>query len=294
MFDMSSEDCREQLREWREDNSRHSDEIIQFWEEGLELGLESFEDEKWMVIEQVTVAAMDTNRVDIVNQCMKKLIEKFGASSLRIRRLQAMMLEMVERWDEAIDVLDSILEEDVANSSARKRKIAIYKSQGETDRAVRELVKYLGVFMSDQEAWMELCDLYTSEQDYSKAAYCMEELLLHNPHNHLYHQRNAEIRYTMGGYDNLETAKQYYCQAVKLAPSNMRALHGLLLTVTQLASSPKCPQSKKKEFANLAFWSSKQIATRYSAVGRSEEAGDATQDKIALLKSLLGDLDIRD
>ena len=71
----------------------------------------------------------------------------------------------------------------------------------------------------------------------------MEELLLHNPHNHLYHQRNAEIRYTMGGYDNLEMAKQYYCQAVKLAPSNMRALHGLLLTVTQLASSPKCPQS---------------------------------------------------
>ena len=98
----------------------------------------------------------------------------------------------------------------------------------------------------------------------------------------------------MGGYDNLEIAKQYYCQAVKLAPSNMRALHGLLLTVTQLASSPKCPQSKKKEFANLAFWSSKQIATRYSAVGRAEEAGDATQDKIALLKSLLGDLDIRD
>ena len=171
----SGEECREQLREWREDNSRHSDEIIQFWEEGLELGVESFEDEKWMVVEQVTVAAMDMNRVDIVNQCMKKLIEKFGASSLRIRRLQAMMLEMVERWDEAIDVLDAILEEDVANSSARKRKIAIYKSQGETDRAVRELVKYLGVFMSDQEAWMELCDLYTSEQDYSKVSSCSRQ-----------------------------------------------------------------------------------------------------------------------
>ena len=127
-----------------------------------------------------------------------------------------------------------------------------------------------------------------------QAAYCMEELLLHNPHNHLYHQRNAEIRYTMGGYDNLEIAKQYYCQAVKLAPSNMRALHGLLLTVTQLASSPKCPQSKKKEFANLALWASKQIGSRYASVGRVEEAGDATQDKIALLKSLMGDLDIRE
>ena len=60
--------------------------------------------------------------------------------------------------------------------------------------------------------------------------------MLHNPHNHLYHQRNAEIRYTMGGFDNMEMAKQYYCQAVKLAPSNMRALYGLLLAATQLAS----------------------------------------------------------
>ena len=38
------------------------------------------------------------------------------------------------------------------------------------------------------------------EQDYAKACFCCEELLLHNPHNHLYHQRAADIRYTMGGY----------------------------------------------------------------------------------------------
>ena len=35
---------------------------------------------------------------------------------------------------------------------------------------MRELVKYLQVFMSDQEAWMELCELYTLEQEYSKVS----------------------------------------------------------------------------------------------------------------------------
>ena len=292
MNDMNIEEYREQLREWREDNSRHSDTIVSYWDHGLQTNTDQLGDEQWMVLEQVAVAGLDMNREDIVNSCLIKLIEKFGASSLRIRRLQAMRLEMKERWDDALEVLDAILEEDVANSSARKRKIAILKAQGETDRAVRELVRYLQVFMSDQESWLELCELYTMEQEYSKAAYCMEELLLHNPHNHLYHQRLAEIRYTMGGYDNLELAKQYYSQAVKLAPSNMRALYGLLLTVTQLASSPKCPQNKKKEFCNLALWSSKQIGSRYASVGRLEEVG--TQDKITLLKSLMGDLDIRD
>ncbi len=55
--------------------------------------------------------------------------------------------------------------------------------------------------MSDQEAWHELCSLYLSENEYSKAAFCMEEVLLHNPHSHLIHQRLAEIRYTMVSFD---------------------------------------------------------------------------------------------
>ena len=71
---------------------------------------------------------------------------------------------------------------------------------------------------------MELCDLYILDQDYAKAAFCCEEVcqllveetgwnptaqvLLHNPHNHLYHQRQAEIRYTWGGYEQLELVKR--------------------------------------------------------------------------------------
>jgi ER membrane protein complex subunit 2 len=50
--------------------------------------------------------------------------------------------------------------------------------------------------MADQEAWLELADLYISQQDWNKAAFCLEELILHNPNNHLYLQRYAEIKYT--------------------------------------------------------------------------------------------------
>ena len=78
-----------------------------------------------------------------------------------------------------MDLLDSIIEEDEANSSARKRKVAIFKvsqpaiviiiivvsiviiiitavstpttqAQGDRARTVAELNKYLKVFMSDQ------------------------------------------------------------------------------------------------------------------------------------------------
>jgi hypothetical protein len=57
--------------------------------------------------------------------------------------------------------------------------------------------------MSDQEAWHELCSLYLSEGEYGKAAFCMEEVLLHNPYSHLIHQRLADIRYTMVSFCSL-------------------------------------------------------------------------------------------
>lgn len=285
---MSVDEFREQLREWREDGGRHSDEVVQFWDEGLEGSVDDLGEEKWMVLEQVAVAALDCNRVEIVGDCLNRLIGQFGHGSLRIRRLLAMKMEMAEKWDEAVELLDSIIEEDEANSSARKRKIAIFKAQGDRSRTVQELNKYLRIFMSDQEAWMELCDLYILEQDYAKAAFCCEEVLLHNPHNHLYHQRQAEIRYTWGGYEQLELAKHYYSQAIKLAPSNMRALYGLLLTTSQLAASPRCPQAKRKEFMAVAVWTSKQISARHSGVGKE----GANQSQLSILKSLMGDLEI--
>lgn len=85
--------------------------------------------------------------------------------------------------------------------------------------------------MADTEAWQELSEIYISENDFNKAAFCVEELILHNPHNHLLHQRYADIKYTQGGQENIEIAKNYYCQALKLNPNNIRALYGLYLVI---------------------------------------------------------------
>jgi tetratricopeptide (TPR) repeat protein len=107
--------------------------------------------------------------------------------------------------------------------------------------------------MGDQEAWLELCDLYVNEGEYGRAAFCLEEVILLNPHCHFYHQKYAEIRYTMGGLDNLDLARSYFSQAVKLKGDNVRALYGLVLTCGHLAASPKSINpNKKKECVRLA------------------------------------------
>jgi len=218
--------------------------------------------------------------------CLKELSTMFDIdSSQRMRRLRAMKFEMFERYDDALDILDTILEEDDSNSQARKRKIAILKAQGENGKSIMELVKYLKEFMADGEAWMELCDLYILEQEYAKAAFCCEELILQHPHNHLYYQRYAEIRYTQGGFENLEQAKVYYCHAIRLNPNNMRALYGLLLTSTQLVSSPKCATQKKREYQKSVIWASTQIQKKYQERQKQSPPPE-------LLDGLIGQLQI--
>ena len=55
--------------------------------------------------------------------------------------------------------------------------------------------KYLEIFQCDAESWFELAEIYLSEYEYEKAAYCFEELILLNPANFLIHQVKRNFPY---------------------------------------------------------------------------------------------------
>ncbi|XP_066156262.1 ER membrane protein complex subunit 2-like [Euwallacea fornicatus] len=253
----------EQLRAWRENNERKSREILDIWFNGLWLKINNLGNEKFLILEQVCIAALDCHVIKVAEKCISSLLEEFP-SSLRVRKLQAMCFEAKEDFETASDLLDTIISKDETNSTARKRKVAVLKAQGKTVEAIKELTDYLKIFMADFEAWQELSELYISEQDFNKAAFCVEELILHNPHNHLLHQRYADIKYTQGGVENLEIARSYYSYALKINPKNMRALYGLYLVSSALSVSSKCSAQKKREAVKLVDWSIKEIKTKYA------------------------------
>lgn len=47
------------------------------------------------------------------------------------------------RYEDALDILDLIIKKDETNAAPRKRKVTIYKSQGMTIEAIKELTDYL-------------------------------------------------------------------------------------------------------------------------------------------------------
>ena len=129
LINLCISDAREYLRVLREDNVRSSDDVVDIYDAFIrDCNPNDLGDERWMILEQVVVAGFDTHRIDIVDICLRELSTMFDTeSSLRMRRLFAMKMEMQEEFEAALEILNSIIDEDDSNSQARKRKIAILK-----------------------------------------------------------------------------------------------------------------------------------------------------------------------
>lgn len=52
-------------------------------------------------------------------------------------------IKYIYRYDEALEVLDSIIKRDETNAAPRKRRIAILKAKGRISEATKELTEYL-------------------------------------------------------------------------------------------------------------------------------------------------------
>ncbi|XP_064804835.1 ER membrane protein complex subunit 2-like [Oncorhynchus masou masou] len=267
MYDVTWEEMRDKLRKWREDNHRNSEQIVDVGEELINEHASKLGDDLWIIYEQVMIAALDCSRDDLAWTCLQELKRQFPGSQ-RVKRLAGMRLEALEKYEDASKQYDSILQDDPTNTAARKRKISILKAQGKSAEAIRELNEYLEQFVGDQEAWHELSELYINEHDYGKAAFCLEELMMTNPHNHLYCEQYAEVKYTQGGLENLELSRKYFAQALKLNNRNMRALFGLYMSASHIAASPKVNATVKKANVKYATWATNQINRAYQLAGR--------------------------
>nr|DAD19621.1 TPA_asm: hypothetical protein HUJ06_021084 [Nelumbo nucifera] len=147
--------------------------------------------EEWTLYEQVAIAAMDCQCVDIAKDCINALQRKFP-ESMRVGRLKGMLLEARGSWKDAEVAYSSLLEDNPLDQVIQKRRVAMAKAQGNISGAIECLNKYLEIFMADHEAWRELAEIYVSLQMYKQAAFCYEELILCQPLVPLYHLAYAD------------------------------------------------------------------------------------------------------
>ncbi|KAG5626327.1 hypothetical protein H5410_011545 [Solanum commersonii] len=282
--------------------------------------------EEWTLYEQVSVAAMDCQSIDVAKDCIKVLQRKFPGSK-RVGRLEAMLLEARGLWSEAENAYSSLLEENPFDQVVHKRRVAMAKAQGNTSAAIDWLNKYLDLFMADHEAWRELAEIYVSLQMYKQAAFCYEELILSQPTVPLYHlayaderwgpgrggriewwqgeilnewvldeveegydggsrerlvrwdkgvtswaggvclygeQERVKVLYTLGGLENLQTAKKYYASTIDLTGGkSTRALFGICLCTSAIGQLTKGRNKEDKESPELQSLSAMALEKDY-------------------------------
>jgi len=233
--------------------------------------------ELWDIYEQVFIAALDAHDTSLANDLINKIIKQFGQKSIRIRRLVGMQLEAQGKWKKAEDLYNSILEEDPANVMAMKRQICIRKAMGDTVTTIKILNEYLKIFMADTDAWHELAELYVSQQMYSNAAFCYEELILAFPQNYHFFSKYAEILYTTGGYENYKLSRKNFAYSFELNPTpcNLRALFGICMAAIAVASTKQGKQDKENN--EIFEWAHNKLTASYK--------NENMVEKLELLKS---------
>ncbi|KAL2345776.1 hypothetical protein Fmac_007061 [Flemingia macrophylla] len=219
--------------------------------------------EEWTLYEQVAVAAMDCQCLDVAKDCIKVLRKRFPESK-RVGRLEAMLLEAKGSWELAEKAYTSLLEDNPLDQIIHKRRVAMAKAQGNISVAIEWLNKYLETFMADHDAWRELAEIYVSLQMYKQAAFCYEELILSQPTVPLYHLAYADVLYTLGGLENLQTAKKYYASTIDLTGGkNTRALFGICLCTSALTQLTKGKNKEDKEGSQLQSLAAKVLEKDY-------------------------------
>ncbi|THH28637.1 hypothetical protein EUX98_g5555 [Antrodiella citrinella] len=217
-------------------------------------------DEGWETLEKLALAALDQGDIEVANKCLKILSDRFPESS-RVDCLTGIRIEVTETPEIALSFYDSLLEGDATNAAFWRRKAAVYRKQGKTDLAVKELSTMLDTYYTEVEGWLELADIYSTCQQYTYALQSLSHTLLLAPQNPVHFLLFAETAYLAA---DVPLALKMYLQVVDMTDDDdddvppidsiptgltLRAWYGVKLCTQRLTAEPRLLTSSASQTA---------------------------------------------
>jgi len=243
---LSFKEKTQALREMRRTKARRSDVCVAL---GLTVLNSVGSMEQNNIYEQVFLAALELGNQEVAKECLAALQAKFPDST-RVKRLAGLRCEAEGEYEDALKEYKALVEENPSNMAAMKRKVCVYKAQGDLRQACSALHDLLYIFSSDAFSWLELSEIHLSLGEYEAAAHCLEELVMLEPYCAHYHARLADIYYTIGGdKEHFLLARKHYTLSLnqQCANINMRALYGLVCACKAVAAASSSPSGTAAE-----------------------------------------------
>jgi ER membrane protein complex subunit 2 len=148
----------DKLRQYRDENYRCHDEIVDLWRNHLcERNLSSLGDEKWLVLEQVFKSALHCSKQSLALQCLEQLEKQFKKNSRRVMTLQAMYYESIGDFAQADAIYSSLEDDNETDAIVRKRQISLLKEQNQIREAISKLNSYLELYQVRERCDRRAC-----------------------------------------------------------------------------------------------------------------------------------------
>ncbi len=169
------------------------------------------------LIEEFFYAALEVKQMEWARLFLQIIATKIPQTPKHMRLL-GMFHEAIQYYEKAKEIYNELISINASDYQTVKRLVALERDRGKINEAITLLNKYLENNQQDNEAWLELTDLYLSKHNYEKAQFCYEEILSMNPGNFHCNIRYAEILYSAGSenLDNLYNARKYFSHALAL------------------------------------------------------------------------------
>lgn len=290
---MSVHSALEELARYRARNKRASQEVF---EEGTLIlqknGHKKMGDEVWDFLEQLALAAIDVGRLEVADQCLRQLSDKFPQSP-RVNCLAGIRLEASEPPEAALKYYSDLLEADPTNVAVWKRRISVLRRMGQTEEVISELSQYLDTFYTDIEGWLELADIYACCNQYDYSLQALSHALLLAPQNPVYALQFAETAYTAG---DLPLSLKMFLMVIDMTDGDeteclsestplgitVRAWYGVKLCTRRMSQDPQLVTtsasgtSPPRHAAILDELATERLRVAYSSAGKK---GDIAQGR---------------
>ena len=188
------------------------------------------------LIEEFFMAACEQKELAWAQFFLQVIRVKFP-KSVKAMRFLGIFYEAQGQVIKAQEIYLDLIDQNPSDGQSIKRLVCLFRDMEMLSSALTVLNKYVEVNQEDHEAWLELSDIYLSKGNYSKALFCLEEVLAVHPKNYLLNLRYAELLYSADRKDrigDLLNARKYFSHAAILKEDEkepcVRALFGLVRT----------------------------------------------------------------
>jgi len=189
--------------------------------------------ERFLYLEKLFELALELKLVQVAKIILYQFSENFGKET-KITKMQAQLSEIADT-DRAHEFYKVLIISNQDDRVSLKKYIGLLKSsfsivQEDLKKLIEMWNEYLKVYMDDHEAWYELSDVYLLASNYTKAVYCLEEVLIHQPNNFNIYTKLGDILCTLNTAEAAVNAVKYYSQSVLIHPTP-RAFWGMVTAI---------------------------------------------------------------